>query len=241
MTPDSAVPVDSVLLIDGDNDPHMPPGYELSARALVRVFLRRGADIPKALARKLSGVPNCTSVPAPRTTGNAADFVMALHAGVLHATIPMNIPFLIVTNDKGLAVIVEEFQRVGRQAALWTSHEAAEDAPAPASRRGAARRGRRGRGKAAAKAAEPPAEKAPEAAPAAPADDAVNGQAAADYARRLMQAKDPPSRLKSLLRDIQNRAKPKGCDPKAVVDLLVGAGVVSVDGQGRVTRGPAPV
>ncbi|MDE2291875.1 MAG: hypothetical protein KGL53_07315, partial [Elusimicrobia bacterium] len=129
--------IDSVLLIDGDNDPHFPPGYEVDENTLVRVFLRQNAETPRTLTRRLAAVPNCVTVNATRTAGNAADFVMALHAGILHATLPMHIPFTIVTNDKGLSVIAQEFQRVGRQTVLWTSHAEAEpeaEGPAPRKR-----------------------------------------------------------------------------------------------------------
>ena len=246
MSPDPAPlpgPIDSVLLIDGDNDPHFPPGYEVGERTLVRVFLRQNAETPRTLTRRLAGIPNCVSVTATKTAGNAADFVMALHAGILHATLPMHIPFTIVTNDKGLSVIAQEFQRVGRQTVLWTSH--AENGPAAeaAAPRAASGRGRgRGRGRRSRKAAPAAARPAPPPpAPAAhsPEADALNGQAAAAYAQRLSKTKDPPSRLKSLLRDIASRVKPAGCDPQAVVDLLVGAGIVSIDANGRVTRGPS--
>ncbi|MBI5596306.1 MAG: hypothetical protein HY928_09495, partial [Elusimicrobia bacterium] len=137
-------PIDSVLLIDGDNDPHFPTGYEATERTLVRVFLRQSAETPRALAKRLTGIPNCVSVAATKTAGNAADFVMALHAGILHATLPMHIPFTIVTNDKGLSVIAQEFLRVGRQTVLWTSH--AENGPAAeaAAPRASSGRGRGG-------------------------------------------------------------------------------------------------
>ena len=237
--------IDSVLLIDGDNDPHLPPEYEVGERTLVRVFLRMSATIPKALERRLAAPPNCVAVVATKTGGNAADFVMALHAGILHATLPMHLPFTIVTNDQGLAVIAQEFQRLGRQTTLWTSHTkprrgTAADAPSSRAPSGGRRRGGRSRSRrrSSAKDVEAPI---PASAPRAPegTSSALDGVAAASYVRHLSRIKDPPSRLKSLLSDIANRTKPAGCDPKAVLELLIGAGVVTIDSAGRVKRGGA--
>ena len=51
--PDDSIPprfpVDSVLLIDGDNDPHVPPDVRPTRHTLVRVFLRPGAKMPRTL------------------------------------------------------------------------------------------------------------------------------------------------------------------------------------------------
>lgn len=123
--------VDSVLMIDGDNDPHMPPDFVISERALVRVFLRQGAKMPRGLERRLGHLPFCVTVACTVGGANAADFVMSLHAGILHATLPMHLPFSVVTNDKSLSAICSELQRLGRHASLWTSH----DKPSPSSRR----------------------------------------------------------------------------------------------------------
>lgn len=115
--------VENVLLIDGDNDPHLPPDFPISERSLVRVFLRLGAKIPRGLERRLGDLPFLVTVVTTEPGANAADFVMSHHAGILHATLPMHLPFLLVTNDKALAAIAQELQRLGRQASLWTSHE----------------------------------------------------------------------------------------------------------------------
>lgn len=120
MFPDS-LNIDSVLLIDGDNDPHLPPGTALSERDLVRVFLRPGARIPAGLARRLAG-SNPIMVQSQEGGKNAADFVMALHAGLLHGALPVSVPFVLVTADKKLGAIIEELRRIGRRATLWTSH-----------------------------------------------------------------------------------------------------------------------
>ncbi|MBI4347736.1 MAG: hypothetical protein HY553_12840 [Elusimicrobia bacterium] len=234
--------IDSVLLIDGDNDPHFPADFEVGERTLVRVFLRMSATIPRTLEKRLGAPANCVAVVATKTGGNAADFVMAVHAGILHATLPMHLPFTIVTNDQGLSVIAQEFQRLGRQTTLWTSHakrgRAAADSgtAAPRAASHGRRRGGRGRGRGKA-AAPPPAPVA--AAPSGAGDGALEGRAAASYAQHLARIKDPPSRLKSLLSDIAARSKPAGSDPKAVLDLLVGAGIVTIDSAGRVKRGTA--
>ena len=256
---------DSILLIDGDNDPHFPPDFEITERTLVRVFLREGAKAPRALERRLAGIPNCVTVFATKTAANAADFVMALHAGVLHATLPMHLPFTIVTNDKGLSVIAQEFQRVGRQTTLWTSHPerrgaaahrpADGAAPARASRR--RRGGRSGRSRRSASSSAPQAAPAPESSPIeAPAPeealaaasqaaqdastDLLVAHAAASYAARLSRIKDAPSRLKSLLSDIANRTQLGGVDAQNVVDELVRIGAVVIDEKGRVHRGRGP-
>ena len=68
--PDSSIPprhpVDSVLLIDGDNDPHVPPDVHPTRTSLVRVFLRPGAKMPRTLEKKLSHLPHCATVVSPR-------------------------------------------------------------------------------------------------------------------------------------------------------------------------------
>ncbi|MDE2489503.1 MAG: hypothetical protein KGM24_01560, partial [Elusimicrobia bacterium] len=128
--PDSAIPprfpVDSVLLIDGDNDPHVPPDVRPTRHSLVRVFLRPGAKMPRTLEKKLAHLPHCATVVSPRGGANAADFVMSLHAGMLHAILPQHIPFLMVTNDATLQAMAAELQRLGRVATIWTSHPDAE-------------------------------------------------------------------------------------------------------------------
>ncbi len=124
--PDSSIPprhpVDSVMLIDGDNDPHVPPDVHPTRHTLVRVFLRPGAKMPRTLEKKLSHLPHCTTVVSPRGGANAADFVMSLHAGMLHAILPQHIHFLMVTNDATLQAMAAELQRLGRVATIWTSH-----------------------------------------------------------------------------------------------------------------------
>jgi hypothetical protein len=122
--------IDNVLLIDGDNDPHLPADFPISERSLVRVFLRLGGKIPRQLERRLGDLPFLVVVVTTEPGANAADFVMSHHAGILHATLPMHLPFVMVTNDKALGAIAQELQRLGRQAAIWTSH----DKPQPASR-----------------------------------------------------------------------------------------------------------
>src|ERR1700756_2533056 len=101
-------PVDSVLLIDGDNDPHVPPDVHPTRHTLVRVFLRPGAKMPRTLEKKLGQLPHCTTVVSPRGGANAADFVMSLHAGMLHAILPQHIHFLMVTNDATLQAMAAE-------------------------------------------------------------------------------------------------------------------------------------
>ncbi|HBL18522.1 MAG: hypothetical protein A2X36_10620 [Elusimicrobia bacterium GWA2_69_24] len=115
-------PVDRVLLIDGDNDPHLPPEFPLTQFTLVRVFLRPGATMPRGLERRLGTLPFCVSVVSPKGGRNAADFVMSLHAGMLHSALPMHVAFTLVTHDKSLAAMAQELQRIGRHAELWTSH-----------------------------------------------------------------------------------------------------------------------
>lgn len=247
--------VDSVLLIDGDNDPHLPPEFPISERALVRVFLRTDAKMPRSLERRLSDLQFFVTVRSPKGGANAADFVMSLHCGMLHATLPMHVPFMMVTADKSLAVMVQELQRVGRQAELWTSHPErggrAVAVPSTAVRRPSGGRGRgRGRGRsrsAAAPAVSIPAPAAevaggpaPEAAAAAPTAPAKGGktleQVAAAYAARLARIKDPPSRLKTLLNDIKNRTAGSVFPPEVVLEEIKRSHGVSVDAAGKVHR-----
>ena len=181
--------VDNVLLIDGDNDPHLPSDFPISDRSLVRVFLRLGGKIPRALERRLGDLPYLVTVVTTEPGANAADFVMSHHAGILHATLPMHLPFVLVTNDKALGAIAQELQRLGRQASIWTSHAekapvsrarrtssvAASEDDAPSSRGGASRRGGRRRGgrnrrkpsDSRASSSSAPAKKAAETTPAA--------------------------------------------------------------------------
>jgi hypothetical protein len=156
--------VDNVLLIDGDNDPHLPSDFPISDRSLVRVFLRLGAKMPRTLERRLGDLPYCVTVVTTEPGANAADFVMSHHAGILHATLPMHLPFVLVTNDKALQAIAQELQRLGRQASLWTSHpergvaqarrsrsESASSSSSSSDGRGRGGRGRRRGGRARAK------------------------------------------------------------------------------------------
>jgi hypothetical protein len=250
-----------VLLIDGDNDPHLPPEFTITDTTLVRVFLRTGALPPRSLERKLTGLPHFVSVSSPKGGANAADFVMSLHVGILHATLPMHIPFMIVTADKSLSVAVQELQRVGRQATLWTSHpenrgaarKRAEPASAPASAqpsaggRGRSRGRGRGRGRAAGRrqpaASSSAAPATTAAAPKAAVDVSAPGgrslaEIAAAYAARLARIKDPPSRLKTLLNDITNRAGAAGYSAELILDELKARHGVVVDESGKVRFTP---
>jgi hypothetical protein len=264
--PDSSIPprypVDSVLLIDGDNDPHVPPDVHPTRHTLVRVFLRPGAKMPRTLEKKLSHLPHCTTVVSPRGGANAADFVMSLHAGMLHSILPQHIHFLMVTNDATLQAMAAELQRLGRVATIWTSHpdaaqmseEAREesfDEPKPArsrSRGGRSRGGRsssrRGGSSRTRTPAAPRAAAAPAPAPSAPIAPIPDEprkpggktltEVAWTYAARLQRIKDVPSRLKTLLNDIKNRAGSQGFTPEEVLEELKRNHGVKVDSQGRV-------
>jgi hypothetical protein len=261
-------PVESVLLIDGDNDPHVPPDVKPNRHMLVRVFLRPGAKMPRTLEKKLSHLPHCATVVSPRGGANAADFVMSLHAGMLHAILPQHIPFLMVTNDATLQAMSAELQRLGRIATIWTSHPdnaaiAAEDAaaaepdePKRARSRGGRSRSRGGRApsrrggrsrsggsssrassNATSSAPSEPAQKAPPAPvsdePRKPGGKPLS-EVAWTYAARLQRIKDVPSRLKTLLNDIKNRAGSQGFTPEEVLEELKRHHGVKVDSSGRV-------
>ena len=259
-------PVDSVLLIDGDNDPHVPPDAHVTRHTLVRVFLRPGAKLPRNLEKALGRLPHLATVVSPKGGANAADFVMSLHAGMLHAILPQHVPFLMVTNDATLSAMAAELQRLGRLATIWTSHPDAagltlgtavegeeEEKPARRSRGGRSRGGRgrsrggsgRARGGRAARsdsrsesraesraAAEPP----PPPAPDVPRKEGGKtlSEAAWTYASRLQRIKDVPSRVKTLLNDIKNRAGSHGFTPEEILEELKRHHGVRVDGQGRV-------
>jgi hypothetical protein len=262
--PDSAIPprfpIDSVLLIDGDNDPHVPPDVHPTRHTLVRVFLRPGAKMPRTLEKKLGSLPHCATVVSPIGGANAADFVMSLHAGMLHAILPQHINFLMVTNDATLQAMAAELQRLGRIASLWTSHpdpaavsmEAREDLadePRPRSRGGrsrsrggrTSRRGGKGRAprassSAASRSATPPPPPPPPPPPDVPrkAGGKTITEVAWTYAARLQRIKDVPSRVKPLLNDIKNRAGSHGFTPEEVLEELKRNHGVKVDSQGRV-------
>jgi len=230
-------PTDSVILIDGDNDPHLPPDFPLTPHTVVRVFLRPEASIPRDLEKKVGALPLCVSVTSPKGGRNAADFVMSLHAGILHATLPMHVPFTLVTHDKSLAAMAQELQRIGRQALLWTSHPEREERgrrKSPSTQRAAAPQRAQGAGR---RRASPRAK--PAAAPAAPSSPQhAAGRSLAEvvaaYARRISSVKDPPGRLKTLLNDIKNRAASSAYTPEAVLEELKRLGALSVDENGRV-------
>lgn len=276
--PDDSIPprfpVDSVLLIDGDNDPHVPPDVRPTRHTLVRVFLRPGAKMPRTLEKKLSHLPHCTTVVSPRGGANAADFVMSLHAGMLHAILPQHIHFLMVTNDATLQAMAAELQRLGRVATIWTSHpdaavmseetrsDSAETFEEPrarsrgrsrggrsrsgggrssSSRRGGSSRNRSSsRSESSLRSESRSAE--PQTPPPAPVSDEPRkpggkslSEVAWTYAARLQRIKDVPSRLKTLLNDIKNRAGSQGFNPEEVLEELKRHHGVKVDGQGRVT------
>ena len=274
-------PIDSVLLIDGDNDPHVPPDARVTRSTLVRVFLRPGALLPRNLEKPLARLPNFCTVTSPKGGANAADFVMSLHAGMLHAVLPQSVPFLMVTNDATLAAMTAELQRLGRVATIWTSHRdmeaelVAAETPGTGSyesegttkaknsrrRGGRSRGGGRSRSSSSSTAAAPasPAArrsrggrgrtsraKLPEAAAAAPVilppdsgeprktGGKTLSEAAWTYASRLQRIKDVPSRVKTLLNDIKNRAGSHGFSPEEILEELKRHHGVKVDVQGRV-------
>lgn len=270
-------PIENVLLIDGDNDPHVPPDARVTRSTLVRVFLRPGALLPRNLEKPLARLPNFCTVTSPKGGANAADFVMSLHAGMLHAVLPQSVPFLMVTNDATLAAMTAELQRLGRVATIWTSHRDMEAELSAAEGTGSyesegttkaknnRRRGGRSRGGGRARAAAPAAPRGgrsrggrgrssgrstpPEAAAAAAPAPVVlppdNGQprktggktlseAAWTYASRLQRIKDVPSRVKTLLNDIKNRAGSHGFSPEEILEELKRHHGVKVDAQGRV-------
>ena len=264
-------PIDGVLLIDGDNDPHVPPDARVTRYTLVRVFLRPGALLPRNLEKPLARLPNFATVTSPKGGANAADFVMSLHAGMLHAVLPAHVPFLMVTNDATLSAMAAELQRLGRIATIWTSHpdavtmseearsyEAAGSKPARRSRGGrsrggrsrsssssstaaaspSARRGRGGRGRTPSRATPPEAASAPPSAIVSDAARKTGGktlsEAAWGYASRLQRIKDVPSRVKTLLNDIKNRAGSHGFSPEEILEELKRHHGVKVDVQGRV-------
>jgi hypothetical protein len=267
--PDSSIPprypVDSVLLIDGDNDPHVPPDVHPTRHTLVRVFLRPGAKMPRTLEKKLSHLPHCTTVVSPRGGANAADFVMSLHAGMLHSILPQHIHFLMVTNDATLQAMAAELQRLGRVATIWTSHPDAEamslearseetfEEPKPSRSRSrggrsrggrsSSRRGGRSRATPSSSSSRAAAEPSPAPqAPAAPVSDEPRkpggktlSEVAWTYAARLQRIKDVPSRLKTLLNDIKNRAGSQGFNPEEVLEELKRHHGVKVDSSGRVS------
>jgi len=277
-------PIESVLLIDGDNDPHVPPDARVTRSTLVRVFLRPGALLPRNLEKPLARLPNFCTVTSPKGGANAADFVMSLHAGMLHAVLPQSVPFLMVTNDATLAAMTAELQRLGRVATIWTSHpdaavmseeatggyesagttparnnrgrggrsrgggrsrsrssSAAAPATAPAPAAPAARRSRGGRGRASSrtKLTEAAAAPAPVVLPPDNGQPRKTGgktlsEAAWTYASRLQRIKDVPSRVKTLLNDIKNRAGSHGFSPEEILEELKRHHGVKVDAQGRV-------
>lgn len=273
-------PIENVLLIDGDNDPHVPPDARVTRHTLVRVFLRPGALLPRNLEKPLARLPNFCTVTSPKGGANAADFVMSLHAGMLHAVLPQSVPFLMVTNDATLTAMTAELQRLGRVATVWTSHrdleselkEAESDATgsyesagttkaknhrrrggggrsrggrsgraaSPAAPRASSGRSRGGRGRSSSSRSTPPEAALTPVLPAPVSDEPRKtggktlSEAAWTYASRLQRIKDVPSRVKTLLNDIKNRAGSHGFSPEEILEELKRHHGVKVDVQGRV-------
>lgn len=265
-------PIENVLLIDGDNDPHVPPDARVTRHTLVRVFLRPGALLPRNLEKPLARLPNFCTVTSPKGGANAADFVMSLHAGMLHAVLPQHVPFLMVTNDATLTAMTAELQRLGRMATVWTSHrdmeaelqeiegtgtyESAGTTKAKNNRRRGGRsrggraaaaparggRSRGGRGRSSSRSTPPEAAAAAPAPVILPPDTGeprkaggkTLSEAAWTYASRLQRIKDVPSRVKTLLNDIKNRAGSHGFSPEEILEELKRHHGVRVDAQGRV-------
>lgn len=263
-------PIENVLLIDGDNDPHVPPDARVTRHTLVRVFLRPGALLPRNLEKPLARLPNFCTVTSPKGGANAADFVMSLHAGMLHAVLPQHVPFLMVTNDATLTAMTAELQRLGRMATVWTSHrdmeaelqeiegtgtyESAGTTKAKNNRRRGGRsrggrsaaparggRSRGGRGRSSSRSTPPEAALAPAPVVLPPdngeprkAGGKTLSEAAWTYASRLQRIKDVPSRVKTLLNDIKNRAGSHGFSPEEILEELKRHHGVKVDAQGRV-------
>jgi len=262
-------PIENVLLIDGDNDPHVPPDARVTRHTLVRVFLRPGALLPRNLEKPLARLPNFCTVTSPKGGANAADFVMSLHAGMLHAVLPQSVPFLMVTNDATLTAMTAELQRLGRMATVWTSHrdmeaelkevegtgtyESAGTKKANNNRRRGGRsrggrsaaaprsgRSRGGRGRSSSARATPPEAALTPVLPPPVSDEPRKtggktlSEAAWTYASRLQRIKDVPSRVKTLLNDIKNRAGSHGFSPEEILEELKRHHGVKVDVQGRV-------
>jgi hypothetical protein len=107
------------------------------------------------------------------------------------------------------------------------------------SRSGGRSSGRSRSGSSSSRAAAEPSPKP--AAPAAPVSDEPRkpggktlSEVAWTYAARLQRIKDVPSRLKTLLNDIKNRAGSQGFNPEEVLEELKRHHGVKVDSQGRV-------
>ncbi|MFI5363514.1 MAG: hypothetical protein ACHQ49_16220, partial [Elusimicrobiota bacterium] len=84
-------------------------------------------------------------------------------------------------------------------------------------------------------APEPPAASAPVSdEPRKPGGKTLS-EVAWTYAARLQRIKDVPSRLKTLLNDIKNRAGSQGFNPEEVLEELKRHHGVKVDSSGRVT------
>ncbi|MDD5302096.1 MAG: hypothetical protein PHS14_03220, partial [Elusimicrobia bacterium] len=89
--------------------------------------------------------------------------------------------------------------------------------------------------------ARPEAALAPISAPLPPVSDEPRktggktlSEAAWTYASRLQRIKDVPSRVKTLLNDIKNRAGSHGFSPEEILEELKRHHGVQVDAQGRV-------
>eukprot|EP00026_Physarum_polycephalum_P010611 Phypoly_transcript_10779.p1 GENE.Phypoly_transcript_10779~~Phypoly_transcript_10779.p1 ORF type:complete len:404 (+),score=77.14 Phypoly_transcript_10779:27-1238(+) len=57
-------------------------------------------------------------IPLTKKGKNAADFVLSFYGGILHERLPLQIPFVVISKDKGLSQLIEHLHLLGRAAQL---------------------------------------------------------------------------------------------------------------------------
>jgi len=80
------------------------------------------SDSVQYLKRMYSTTKTLKMVHTPQSAKNAADFALSFHSGLLHQKLPIKIPFIIVSKDKGLAHVIFQLQCLKRNSQIITTN-----------------------------------------------------------------------------------------------------------------------
>jgi len=86
----------------------------------VVIFGFGGPDLPSISMNKLPLLLEWSQnhrlgiIKTSKSAKNAADFCLAFYAGLCHRKFSLEIPFMIVSNDKGFRITFKQLNRMGR-------------------------------------------------------------------------------------------------------------------------------